>query len=226
MADLEDVERLAAGDHHLGVLTLARLDGSPHASVVSAGVIADPVDGSPGVGLVAIGGSVKLRLLRRDPRATMVFKAGYQWAAVSGPTRLIGPDDSTDLGIDVPSLIRAVYRAAGGDHRGLGRVRPGHGGGPALRRLHSGRPDLDEPRRLRRGLLGGPGALVGPGAGGGPGALVGPGAGVSSRHALGAPRLGRLGVRHPTCRPLRLLPGWTATNLGVLSVLGVAVSKR
>ncbi len=116
MADLEDVERLAAGDHHLGVLTLARLDGSPHASVVSAGVIADPVDGSPGVGLVAIGGSVKLRLLRRDPRATMVFKAGYQWAAVSGPTRLIGPDDSTDLGIDVPSLIRAVYRAAGGDH--------------------------------------------------------------------------------------------------------------
>jgi hypothetical protein len=116
MADLELVERLAQGDHHLAVFTVARPDGSVHASVVSAGVIDDPVEGSPGVGLVAIGSSVKLRLVRVARRATVVFKDGYLWAAVSGPTRLIGPDDGSEFGLSVPETIRSVYRAAGGDH--------------------------------------------------------------------------------------------------------------
>ena len=116
MADLELVERLAAGDHHLAVLAVARSDGSIQASVVSAGITTDPVDGSPAIGLVAIGNSRKLQLLRRSNQATVVFKDGYQWAAVSGPVRLIGPDDGTELGLDVPEVIRSVYRAAGGDH--------------------------------------------------------------------------------------------------------------
>ena len=116
MVDLDDVKRLAEGDHHLAVLTTTRPDGSVHASVVSAGVIADPVDGAPSVGLVARGNSRKLPLLRAGGRATIVFKDGYQWAAVSGPTRLIGPDDGLEHGLDVADLIRTVYRAAGGDH--------------------------------------------------------------------------------------------------------------
>lgn len=116
MTDLEDVERLAEGDHHLAVVTTTRKDGSVHASVVSAGVIDDPVDGSPGVGLVVHGSSLKLRLLRRSGRATVVFKVGGQWAAVAGPVRLVGPDDCADLEFDVPAVIRSVYRAAGGDH--------------------------------------------------------------------------------------------------------------
>jgi|SRR5580700_293403 hypothetical protein len=116
MADLTEVERLAGADHHLVVLAVSRADGSVQASVVSAGVTTDPLDGTPAVGLVAIGNSVKLRLLRQTGQATAVFKDGYQWAAVSGHVRLIGPDDGTELGLDVPETVRSVYRAAGGDH--------------------------------------------------------------------------------------------------------------
>jgi hypothetical protein len=116
MVDLEYVRKLAEGDHHLAVLTAARPDRSVHASVVSAGVIDDPVDGAPSVGLVAIGNSRKLPLLRLSGEATIVFKDGYQWAAVSGSTRLIGPEDGLEYGLEVLDTVRAVYRAAGGDH--------------------------------------------------------------------------------------------------------------
>lgn len=116
MPDLEDVRTMAGEDGNLAVVSVARADGSVHSSVVSAGVILDPVDGAPGVGLVAIGGSIKLRLLRNAPHATVLFKSGYRWIAVSGPTRLIGPDDGPDHGLDIAKVIRSVYRAAGGEH--------------------------------------------------------------------------------------------------------------
>jgi hypothetical protein len=116
MADLEDVERLASGDSYLAVFTVARPNGTVQASVVNAGVLADPVDGSAGVAAVVGGGTRKLDLLRQVGRATLVFKTGWEWAAVSGPVRLVGPDDGTELGLDVPALIRAVFRAAGGTH--------------------------------------------------------------------------------------------------------------
>src|SRR3974390_3408004 len=100
MADLATVERLAAADHNLAVIAVPREDGSVHASVVSAGVLPDPADGAPAVGLVAMGGSVKLGLFRRSGRATVVVKDGFLWAAVSGAARLVGPDDGTELGLD------------------------------------------------------------------------------------------------------------------------------
>ena len=59
---------------------------------------------------------MKLRLLRNRRRATLVFKSGFKWAAVSGRARLIGPDDGTEFGLDVPETIRAVFQAAGGNH--------------------------------------------------------------------------------------------------------------
>ncbi len=117
MADLEDVARIAAGDHHLAVFTVAR-PGSVQASVVSAGVIADPLDGAPGVAAVLGGGTRKLELLRERGLATVVFKVGGEWVAVCGAVRLIGPDDGTDLALDVPETLRAVFRAAGGTHQG------------------------------------------------------------------------------------------------------------
>jgi PPOX class probable F420-dependent enzyme len=116
MTDLDHVARLAAADHHLAVIAVGRPDGSVHASVVSAGVMDDPVDGTPGVAAVVGGDSRKLGLLRASGRATLVFKDGWDWAAVSGPARLVGPDDGLDLGIDVPELLRSVFRAAGGSH--------------------------------------------------------------------------------------------------------------
>ena len=116
MTDLADVARLAAADHHLAVFSVARPDGTVHSSVVSAGVIADPVDGSAGVGAVLNGGTRKLDLLRRNPRATLTFKDGWDWVAVSGPVRLLGPDDGPDYGLDVLATIRSVFTVAGGTH--------------------------------------------------------------------------------------------------------------
>ncbi len=116
MTDLADVERLAAGDHHLAVFTVARPDGRVQTSVVSAGILEDPVDGSAGVAAVVGGGTRKLALLRQVGRATLVFKTGWEWAAVSGPVRLVGPDDGTEFGLDVPATLHAVFRAAGGTH--------------------------------------------------------------------------------------------------------------
>jgi hypothetical protein len=116
MADLAYVDRLAAADHHLAVLAIARPDGSVHTSLVSAGVMDDPVDGSAGVAAVVAGDARKLRLLRGTGHATLTFKNGFEWAAVSGPVRLIGPDDGAEYGRDVPETVRSVFMAAGGTH--------------------------------------------------------------------------------------------------------------
>lgn len=116
MADLDDVARLAAGDHNLAVFAIGRPDGRVQASVVSAGVLPDPVDGTDGVAAVVAGAARKLPLLREIGRATVVFKSGWEWAAVSGTVRLVGPEEAPALGLDLPELLRAVFRAAGGTH--------------------------------------------------------------------------------------------------------------
>ncbi len=48
----------------------------------------------------------------------MVFRAGWEWVAVDGPARLIGPDEVPDgMAADqLPQLLRDVFRAAGGTH--------------------------------------------------------------------------------------------------------------
>jgi PPOX class probable F420-dependent enzyme len=116
--DLELVRRLAGADHGLAVVATTRADGSVQASVVNAGVLDDPVTNRPVVGLVAGGSTLKLRLLRRTGRATVVFRAGWEWVAVEGTVRLIGPDDLPDgfLAERVPQLLRDVFTAAGGTH--------------------------------------------------------------------------------------------------------------
>lgn len=116
MVDLNDVRGTAAADGYLAVLAVARSDGSVQASVVNAGILDDPVGGAPSVALVAGGGTAKLSLLRANPRATVVFKHGYEWVAVAGAVRLLGPDDVAAGDPDVPATIRAVFLAAGGTH--------------------------------------------------------------------------------------------------------------
>jgi len=103
---------------HLAVLATTRADGTVHASLVSAGLLDDPVDGSPAVAAVVRGDARKLVHLRRARRAAAVFSSGYRWAAVEGPVRIIGPDDPED-GFplaDLPGLLRRVFVAAGGAH--------------------------------------------------------------------------------------------------------------
>jgi PPOX class probable F420-dependent enzyme len=118
MASIEYVRDLVHRDHGLAVVVTQRGDGSPQTSIANAGVLAHPVSGDPVVGLVVRGDTRKHANLRRRPRATLVFRAGWEWVAVEGRVDLAGPDDRLD-GIDagrVPQLLRDVFSAAGGTH--------------------------------------------------------------------------------------------------------------
>jgi PPOX class probable F420-dependent enzyme len=117
-ADLDLVRRLSTADHGLAVVATTRRDGSVHASVVNAGVLDDPLTNRPVVGFVASASTVKLRLLRRVRRAAVVFRAGWEWVAVEGTIRLIGPDDLPDgfTADQLRQLLRDVFAAAGGTH--------------------------------------------------------------------------------------------------------------
>jgi hypothetical protein len=98
-----------------------RKSGEPAASVVNAGILDHPLTGEPVVAVVLRGGTAKLAHLRRNPQATLVFRAGWQWVGVSGPVELAGPDDALD-GIDperLRVLLRDIYHAAGGVHPDL-----------------------------------------------------------------------------------------------------------
>jgi PPOX class probable F420-dependent enzyme len=117
-AMLERVRDLVGRDHGLAVVVTQRADGSPQATVVNAGVLDHPVTGEPVVGLVVAGNTRKLAHLRARPRATVVFRVGWEWTAVEGPVDLAGPDDLL-AGHDpahVPALLRDVFRSAGGTH--------------------------------------------------------------------------------------------------------------
>jgi PPOX class probable F420-dependent enzyme len=118
MADLSAFTGLLARDHGLCVVSTLRRDGSIQSTVVNAGVLAHPVTATPVVGLVAVGGSLKLRNLRADPRATIAARAGWQWATVEGRAELIGPDDPHPEvdGDGLRVLLRDVFTAAGGTH--------------------------------------------------------------------------------------------------------------
>ncbi len=118
MTDLSAFAGLLSRDHGLCVFSTLRDKGSIQSSVVNAGVLQHPLTDVPVVGLVAIGGSRKLRNLRADSRATIVAKAGWQWAAVEGSAQLIGPDDPhPDVNDErLRLLLREIFTAAGGTH--------------------------------------------------------------------------------------------------------------
>jgi PPOX class probable F420-dependent enzyme len=118
MASIDDVRDLARRDHGLAVVVTQRADGSPQTSIANAGVLAHPVTGEAVVGVVVAGDTRKHANLRRRPRATVVFRAGWEWVAVEGPVDLAGPDDPLD-DLDagrVPQVLRDVFSAAGGTH--------------------------------------------------------------------------------------------------------------
>ena len=118
MIDLAAFSTLVPRDHGLCVLSTSRGDGTIHSCLVNAGVMAHPLNGTQVVGLVSAGGTLKLRNLRRDARATVAARAGWEWAAVEGAAEIIGPDDPS-AGIDSETLrllLRDIFRAAGGAH--------------------------------------------------------------------------------------------------------------
>jgi PPOX class probable F420-dependent enzyme len=118
VSGLEDFARLVQGDHGLVVVSTLRPDMTIQSSVVNAGVLPHPVTGAQVVGLVARGDSRRLAYLRARPRATVVVRAGWQWASVEGPVDLAGPDDPLP-GVDAERLrvlLREIFTAAGGTH--------------------------------------------------------------------------------------------------------------
>ncbi len=118
MASIDYVRELARRDHGLAVVVTQRSEGSPQTSIANAGVLPHPVTGDAVVGLVVRGDTQKHANLRRRTRATVVFRAGWEWVAVEGPVDLAGPDDPLP-GLDadcVPRLLRDVFSAAGGTH--------------------------------------------------------------------------------------------------------------
>jgi PPOX class probable F420-dependent enzyme len=116
--DVSVFTELVALDHGLCVLSTLRRDGSVHSTVVNAGVLPHPRTQETVVGLVTAGGSRKLYHLRPDPRATIVVRAGWQWAAAEGAAEIIGPDDPRpDVdGEALRLLLQDVFRSAGGVH--------------------------------------------------------------------------------------------------------------
>jgi PPOX class probable F420-dependent enzyme len=115
--DLAPVRAIVARDHGLATVSVVRADGTPHASLVNAGVLDHPTTGRPVVGYVTYG-PVKLRSLRERPATSILWRAGWQWVGVDGTSELIGPDDPAD-GVDAEGLrllLRAVFTGAGGTH--------------------------------------------------------------------------------------------------------------
>lgn len=118
MTDVADFAALVGRDHGLCVVSTLRAAGTIQSSLVNAGVLTDPVAGAQVIGFTTRGGSAKLVNLRARPRATIVVRAGWDWAAVEGPVELAGPADPLP-GVDAESLrvlLRDVFTAAGGTH--------------------------------------------------------------------------------------------------------------
>jgi PPOX class probable F420-dependent enzyme len=120
-AGLGLVRAYGSAENWLAVLITMRDSGEPAVSVVNAGVLADPLTGETVVGFVARGNTAKLRYLRRRPRCTLVFRAGWEWVSVEGPTELAGPRDQLPglTADDHRQLLRDIYSAAGGQHPDL-----------------------------------------------------------------------------------------------------------
>jgi PPOX class probable F420-dependent enzyme len=121
MSDLTSFVQLLSQERFLAVLITTRLENTdPQVSVVNAAVIEHPVTGQQVVAFVGRTGS-KFRNLRRHPRATLVARSGWEWAAAAGRVELIGPDDPFPTITDEARrlLLRDIYLAAGGQHPDL-----------------------------------------------------------------------------------------------------------
>lgn len=120
MVALADARRLASAESGLATVVTLRADGSPHASVVNAGVLPHPITGEECVGFVTRGVNQKIRHIRSRHRVAVVFRSGWDWVAVEGDADVVGPADQLPgIALDrVPELIRLVYAAAVGGQPG------------------------------------------------------------------------------------------------------------
>jgi PPOX class probable F420-dependent enzyme len=116
VAAIDDIRRLVALDHGLASVSTLRDDGSIQSTVVNAGVVDHPLSGAPVAAFVGRPATHKIAHLRRNPTATLLWRAGWAWVAAEGTVDLFGPDDPLDGVADsrLPGLLREAYAAAGG----------------------------------------------------------------------------------------------------------------
>jgi PPOX class probable F420-dependent enzyme len=118
MTSIADFASLVLRDHGLSVVSTLRADATIQSSVVNAGVLTHPLSGALVIGFTTRRGAAKLANLRARPRATVVVRAGWEWAAAEGPVELAGPENPLP-GISAEGLrllLREVFEAAGGTH--------------------------------------------------------------------------------------------------------------
>jgi len=117
MTTLQDVIDIASRERFLAVVSTVRADATVQSSLVNAGVLPHPIDGSEVVGFVTYG-KAKLANLRARPQLSVTFRSGWEWATVEGRAELIGPDDPhADIDAEgLRLLLRQVFTAAGGTH--------------------------------------------------------------------------------------------------------------
>lgn len=117
MMSLAAAAAIGARDSYLAVISTLRADQTIQTSIVNAGPLADPEAAGDVIAFVTYG-PAKLANLRARPQVTVTFRAGWEWAAIEGRARIIGPDDPAP-GFDAERLRllrRAVFTAAGGVH--------------------------------------------------------------------------------------------------------------
>jgi PPOX class probable F420-dependent enzyme len=114
---IDSVRSMVMRDHGLCSVSVVRPDGTPHSSLVNAGVLEHPLTGETVVGFVT-NGKVKLRALRANPAVSALWRSEWSWVCVEGRCGVIGPDDPKD-GVDAEDLrllLRRIFVAAGGTH--------------------------------------------------------------------------------------------------------------
>jgi PPOX class probable F420-dependent enzyme len=117
MTTLQEALAIAGRERFLAVVSTVRADGTVQSSVVNAGALPHPIDGTEVVGFVTYG-KAKLANLRARPQLSVTFRSGWEWAAIEGRAELIGPDDPHP-DVDAEGLrlvLRQVFAAAGGTH--------------------------------------------------------------------------------------------------------------
>ncbi len=113
MATLDEVKELASSEQGLCVVATTRADGTVHSSVVNAGPLDHPVSGVETIAFVARGAARKVALVAAAGRVSVTYRRGWAWAGVEGPAEII---DSSTPDVDLPTLLRNVFAAAGGTH--------------------------------------------------------------------------------------------------------------
>jgi PPOX class probable F420-dependent enzyme len=117
MTTLREAAALGQAEHGLAVVSTLRADHTIQSTLVNAGILEHPHTGRPAIAFVTAG-PVKRANLRARPQITVTFRSGWQWASVEGRAVLAGPDDPQPWlsPADLPSLLRAIFVAAGGQH--------------------------------------------------------------------------------------------------------------